>query len=382
MGDSGQGTAPLRLQAMILKVSGYDLQVKYLPGKKQMLADTLSRASLDEMLPEDDELQVNMVERISITEAKYAQLQQSIANEQHELYSMIQSGWPETKHEVPHSIRQYWDTRDELAVLDGAIYRDMRIVIPPTMRPAMLEIIHETHLGTVKCKQRAREALHWPGMSAQIQEKVKDCNICHDHASAQCKEPLIPSAVPGVPWSNAASDIFTFEGENYLLLVDYYIEVSRLGDMTLTETIRTLKEHFGRHGIPSKLSTDCVSQYTSKELENFAKSYNFEHVLVSPKHPQANGETEAAVKTVKTLWRKNKDKNKALLNYRATSIPGIDLSPSQICMGRRLRATQPIVQELLKPEAYDSREIKRRMKDAKQRQKYYYDRRGTKSSHV
>ena len=63
----------------------------------------------------------------------------------------------------------------------------MRIV-PPTMRPAMLEIIHETHLGTVRCKQKAREALHWPGMSAQIKEKVKDCSICHDHAPAQCKE--------------------------------------------------------------------------------------------------------------------------------------------------------------------------------------------------
>ena len=107
--------------------------------------------------------------------------------------------------------------------------------------------------------------------------------------------------------------------------------------MTSTETIRALKEHFGPHGIPSKLITDCGSQYTSKEFENFAKSYNFEHVLVSPKHPQANGEAEAAMKTVKTLWRKNKDKNKALLKYRATPIPGIDLSPSQLCMGRRLK---------------------------------------------
>ena len=238
----------------------------------------------------------------------------------------------------------------------------------------MLEIIRGTHLGTVKCKQWAREALHWPDMSAQIEEKVKDCSICHDHAPAQCKEPLIPSAVTDVPLSNAASDIFTFKGENYLPLVDYYskyIEVSRLGE-------RTLKEHFGRHGIPSKLITDCGSQYTSKEFENFAKSYNFEYVLVSTKHPQANGEAEAAVKTVKTLWRKNKGKNKALLNYRATPIPGIDLSPSQLCMGRRPRTTLLIVQELLKPEAYNSREIKRRMKDAKQRQMHYYDQRGTK----
>ena len=47
-------------------------------------------------------------------------------------------------------------------------------MVPPSMRPAMLALIHGTHLGIVKCKQRAREALYWPGMSAQIEDKVKD----------------------------------------------------------------------------------------------------------------------------------------------------------------------------------------------------------------
>ena len=73
--------APLHLQAMILKVNGFDLKVEYLPGKKQILADTLSRASLDEVPAEEDGLQVNIVERISISEAKYAELQQNTANE-------------------------------------------------------------------------------------------------------------------------------------------------------------------------------------------------------------------------------------------------------------------------------------------------------------
>ena len=81
----------------------------------------ITQATLDEVPPEDDELQVNMVERISITEAKYTQLQQTTANELHDLYSIIQTGWPETKQEVPHSIRQYWNIRDELAVIDGVI---------------------------------------------------------------------------------------------------------------------------------------------------------------------------------------------------------------------------------------------------------------------
>ena len=170
-------TAPLRLQAMMLKVSDYDLKVGYLPGKKQVLANTISRASLNELQADEDEIQVNVLERISISEPKYTELQQKTANEFHELYAMIQARWPETKRQVPHSIREYWESRDELAVLDGVIDRGMKIVVLPSMRPAMLALIHGTHLGIVKCKQRAREALYWPGMSAQIEDKVKDCTL-------------------------------------------------------------------------------------------------------------------------------------------------------------------------------------------------------------
>ena len=50
-------TAPLRLQAMMLNISDYDLKVGYLPGKKQVLADTLSRASLNELHADEEEIQ-------------------------------------------------------------------------------------------------------------------------------------------------------------------------------------------------------------------------------------------------------------------------------------------------------------------------------------
>jgi len=83
------------------------------------------------------------------------------------------------------------------------------------------------------------------GLSAQIEDKVKDCTKYPDYAPVQQKEPLIPSPVPDMPWEMAASDIFLFEGENYLLLVDYYskfIEVTKLKDLTSQETIEILKD--------------------------------------------------------------------------------------------------------------------------------------------
>ena len=250
-----------------------------------------------------------MLERISISEPEYTELQQKTANEFHELYAMIQAGWPETNWQVLHSIREYWESRDELAVLDGVIYRGMKIVVPPSMRPAMLTLIHGTHLGIVKFKQRAREGLSggnslaWNEHSNRRQSK----RLYHVPQPCACTVetgcPMLPSPVSNLPWAMAASDIFAFEGHHYLVLVDYYskyIEVTKLNDLTSQDTIEALKEHFSRHSIPAKLVTDCGVQYTSKEFETFARSYNFEHVLVSPKYPCANGEAEAAVKTVKS----------------------------------------------------------------------------------
>ena len=71
-------SARLRLQTMMLKVKGYDLKFEYLPGKKQVIADTLSRASLNEVPPKRKEFQVNMLERISVTQEKYQELQQKL----------------------------------------------------------------------------------------------------------------------------------------------------------------------------------------------------------------------------------------------------------------------------------------------------------------
>ena len=57
----------------------------------------------------------------------------------------------------------------------------------------MLRQIHKRHLGIVKCRQRAREVLFWPGMSVEIVQMVTNCSVCADYAKEQPSEPLKPS---------------------------------------------------------------------------------------------------------------------------------------------------------------------------------------------
>ena len=59
------------------------------------------------------------------------------------------------------------------------------------MRKEMLQKIHEGHLGTTKCKDRARRLLYSPRMSHDITDLISKCNTCLRHRNKQIKEPMM-----------------------------------------------------------------------------------------------------------------------------------------------------------------------------------------------
>ena len=150
-------------------------------------------------------------------------------------------------------------------------------------------------------------------------------------------------------------------------MVDYYsryIEIARLSRTTTAEVVSHLKSIFARHGIPVIFISDNGPQYASREFEEFAKEYEFRHVTSSPYFPQANGEAERAVGTIKGLLKKGGDPYKALLAYRQQ----VGYSPSQLLMGRVLRSSVPTTMTQRKP-----RDVRARDKKSKARQKRNHD---------
>ena len=248
--------------------------------------------------------------------------------------------------------------------------------MPPSLRRQMLNLVHESHLGIIKCKQRACEVLYWPAMNSDIEETVKNCTKCADFQRKQPSEPLIPTETPGLPFIMVGTDLFNFESNTYLLTVDYYskfIEVDRLQDLRSKATIEVLKAQFCRHGIPEVIRNDGGPQFASKDFARFCKEYGIAHKTSSPHFPSANGEVERAVQTVKRLWRKATDKQLALLDYRTTPLEGVNLSPAQLLMGRRPRNKLPSLRELLTPTAYNRRDVIQRLNQQKANQKFYHD---------
>ena len=59
----------------------------------------------------------------------------------------IMQGWPSNIKEVSNISQSYWTFREELTVENGLVLKGTRIVIPNKKHEAVLELIHEGHLG-------------------------------------------------------------------------------------------------------------------------------------------------------------------------------------------------------------------------------------------
>ena len=218
---------------------------------------------------------------------------------------------------------------------------------------------------------RAKISVSWPGLSAQIKAMVEDCTTCSKHRE-QHPEPLMSTPLPERPWQLIATDLFILERVTYLLVVDYYshyVEVVALPKSTSSlKIIQALKTIFARHGIPDQVRSDNGPQYHSDEFTQFAKEWGFQHSTRSPRYPQANGEVERAVKTVKNILKKEQDPTKALLAYRSTPLAS-GYSPAELLMGRKIKSTIPIIPQHLIPQLPNQNSSKKRKKCTDQSRK-------------
>ena len=86
------------------------------------------------------------------------------------------------------------------------------------MRKELLQRIHQGHMGIEKSKQRARDVLYWPGMNSQISNIISKCTTCLELQQQNMKEPMIPSRIPSKPWEIVATDLFTWDKPEYLIV--------------------------------------------------------------------------------------------------------------------------------------------------------------------
>ena len=372
--------APKRLQGMLMKLQNYTYEIIYRPGKTQVIADALSRAFLP--ISSDHKIsysEVNMVNFLPIRDERLEQIKQETERDDtlQVLKKVIIMGWPENRTKLPEQLTPFFSFRDELAVQDGLIFKADRVVVPRKLRTDMINKIHSSHLGTDGCLRRARECLFWPRMSYDIKQYIQECDICRTYEISQPKETLMSHAIPSRPWERVGTDLFSWQGKDYLITVDYYSnfwEIDFLANTSSQSVVNKLKAHFARYGSPVQLVSDNGPQFTSETFRKFTTTWDIEHLTSSPGNSQANGMAESAVKTAKRLLTKShkagSDPYLAMMDHRNTPSQGLQTSPAQRLMNRRTRTLLPTAATLLQPRVIDETD---NMKIKKDKQATYFN---------
>ena len=299
---------PRRLQRMLLELQRYDYNLTYKKGELLFIADTLSRAYVEDKAFEYDAAErvfrltsekewehINLAQETSgLSDERIRQIREHTRRDTNlqELQATIKTGWPMKAAEVKTCLRPYFHIRDELVVGNDVIYRGARCVIPAAIRKDILEKLHSVNMGITGTLSRARESVYWPNMNADIKNYIERCEICSENrTTAQQRETLIPHERSSQPWAKVGIDMFALDKRNFLITVDYwsnFFELDQiLGETTSVKVIQCLRRQFSRHGIPDTVITDNGPQFSSDAFSQFSSKWMFCHITTSPYHAQS-----------------------------------------------------------------------------------------------
>jgi len=226
-------------------------------------------------------------------------------------------------------------------------------------KAARLSSVHNEivgHHGITRTVEMLKAAkLEWPGVTKDVTKFINECLICqkiktsrnlfkgdsefHLHGSYPM-ESLSCDTIGPLPEDDLGNKYIVAIVDNFSKFVTLYATTSTQAQ----DFVQSLVHHVGLFGIPKKLRTDGGSQFTAKICNELSQILKYEHLIIVPYHPQANGLVERrnaeVMKHLRALvlsrhisenWSSVLPLVQRILNF--TKDGSINLCPAQVIFG-------------------------------------------------
>eukprot|EP00731_Ephydatia_muelleri_P035708 Em0150g6a len=204
----------------------------------------------------------------------------------------------------------------------------LRVVIPPSLRAQVLQLLHLGHFGMQRMKQLARTAVYWPQIDSNIMDLCHHCTVCAEHQNKPPKPEKNPCMLPEKAWSRVHIDhAINFLGSNWLVLIDAYSKYPCIHTTTSStkSTTELLEQDFSHFSYPHAIVSDNATTFSSEEFQSWCRERGITHLTGAPYHPATNGAAERLVQTFKHALSKSTLPPRAalqefLMQYRRTPL--------------------------------------------------------------
>lgn len=364
-----------RLQRWALMLSSFDYEIRFCKGSENVTADGLSRLPLICDKPvEQINYSFSYAESLPLKAKDIAFATKKDAT-LIQVKELILNHWPEEY--CPEDLLPYFRRKSELSLDNDCIVWGNRIVIPKVLRKDILKLLHEEHPGILRLKALARSYVWFPNIDSDIEQLVRECQVCQSVRNNEKKAPLTYWPLPIRPFQRIHLDFAQFEGKDLLIVYDAFskfIDVKLMNSTTTEHTIAKLRTIFSYFGLVDEIVSDNGPQFVSEEFNNFCNQNGIKHNTSPPYHPQSNGGAERTVQTVKNYLMKQKLSNvkykdfqhrldSILFNYRNIPHSVTGKTPNELLFSYQTKTKL----NLLKPN------LREKIECYQNKQKQYHD---------
>jgi len=263
-------TVNARQTRWVLLLSMLKVKVIYEPGRRNIIADALSRMNARD----------NKIIATVLKENENSSIENPLINKIKEKFITING-------------EEYY--------VDNGTFR--KVIKDDRYKVKLIMDAHEIgHEGVFKTYNRIKRDYYWTNMVLDVKYLVTTCHKCQIFKPQKFNNQTenIPTE-PGLPFTRVGLDIIgplpqTRKGNQYIIvLVDYltkWVEAEATASIESDDVISFLTRVFSRHGIPEVIITDNGPQFTSDKTKAFLDLYGVYVQYVSVYHPESNGMVE------------------------------------------------------------------------------------------
>jgi hypothetical protein len=297
-----------RRQARWLEtLQSQDFEVRYRPGKTNIVADALSRKP-----------HLNAITTLTTTLADDQTFEQGYQQDKYFVQILETLQYPEQADEKAKAKAKHFEWKDKRIYLRTG----HRLAIPSDkrLRTHILREHHDIdiagHLGIDKTTEAIMRNFYWPKMGKDIRRYIQTCDTCQrNKPSNQTPAGLLqPLPTPGKRWEEITMDFIVqlpLTRQEHDAIVVFVDRLSKRAHFIPMHTSATAPEVakiffntiFRNHGLPKVIISDRDPKFTSRFWQTVFKHLGTKTAMSTAFHPQTDGQTERMNRTLEEMLR-------------------------------------------------------------------------------